>query len=57
MRALQSLVGVLRSRNRGATSIEYALIAAGISLVIVVAAGAIGTTLAGAFARVSSGFN
>jgi pilus assembly protein Flp/PilA len=38
----------------GATAIEYALIAAGISIVIVVAVNTIGTTLNTTFSTVSS---
>ena len=38
----------------GATAIEYCLIAAGISIVIVVAASGIGTTLNGSFTSVNS---
>ena len=38
----------------GATAIEYALIAAGISLVIIVAVQSIGTTLNGRFTAVNA---
>lgn len=38
----------------GATAIEYCLIAAGISIVIVVAVNSIGTTLNGSFTLVNS---
>lgn len=38
----------------GATAIEYALIAAGISIVIVAAVNAIGTSLNGTFTSVST---
>ena len=38
----------------GATAIEYALIAAGISLVIIVAVQSIGTTLNGRFAEINA---
>jgi pilus assembly protein Flp/PilA len=38
----------------GATAIEYALIAAGISLVIIVAVQGIGTTLNGRFAAINT---
>ena len=41
--------------TRGATAIEYALIAAGISIVIVVAVTAIGTSLNTMFTSVSTG--
>jgi pilus assembly protein Flp/PilA len=47
---------VLRFVNdpRGATAIEYALIAAGISIVIVVAVNSIGTSLNSTFSSISS---
>jgi pilus assembly protein Flp/PilA len=38
----------------GATAIEYCIIAAGISIVIVTAVGGIGTALSGKFAEVST---
>jgi pilus assembly protein Flp/PilA len=41
--------------TKGATAIEYALIAAGISIVIVVAVTAIGTSLNTMFTSVSTG--
>jgi len=41
--------------EQGATAIEYALVAAGISIVIVVAAQSIGTTLNTNFTNVSNG--
>jgi pilus assembly protein Flp/PilA len=50
------LVRLLRDEN-GATAIEYAIIAAGISIVIVVAVNAIGTSLSAKFTEVSAGFN
>lgn len=43
--------------DRGATSIEYALIAAAIGLVIVVALGAIGDALDGTFNDVATGLD
>lgn len=43
----------LRDRS-GATAIEYCLIAAGISIVIVVAVNGVGTTLNGSFTSVNS---
>ena len=42
------------SDQSGATAIEYCLIAAGISIVIVVAVNGIGTTLNGKFTSVNS---
>lgn len=41
--------------ERGATAIEYALIAGGLSIVIVGAVRGLGTTLNGTFTSVSSG--
>jgi pilus assembly protein Flp/PilA len=46
----------LKRTDRGATAIEYALIAAGIALVIVAATSAVGTSLNGLFGQVSDGF-
>ena len=43
-----------RDDESGATAIEYALIAAGISLVIIVAVQSIGTTLNGRFATINT---
>ena len=40
----------------GATAIEYALIAAGISIVIVTAVNGVGTAVSGKFAQVSDSF-
>ena len=48
------LVGRFLKDNSGATAIEYALIAAGISIVIVAAVNNIGTTLNPAFTSVST---
>ncbi len=42
--------------ERGATAIEYALIASLIGLVIITAVGAIGTSLTGTFEDVAAGF-
>lgn len=42
--------------ERGATAIEYALIAGGISIVIVTAVQGIGTTLNDTFTSVKNGF-
>jgi Flp pilus assembly pilin Flp len=43
--------------ERGATSIEYALIGGAIFLVIVASVGAVGTALVGRFEAVGAGFN
>jgi len=42
------------SHQSGATAIEYAIIAAGISIVIVVAVNSIGTSLNSTFSSISS---
>jgi len=50
----------LRSFNTdesGATAIEYAIIAAGISIVIIAAVGSIGTSVNTTFTTVSNGLN
>ncbi|MQX36036.1 Flp family type IVb pilin [Roseospira navarrensis] len=57
MRALALVSGYLKRGGRGATSIEYALIAAFISIVIVGAVTAVGTSLDSFFGQVASGFN
>lgn len=57
MRTLALVSGYLKRGERGATSIEYALIASLIGIAIVTAAGFIGTSLNGLFGQVSSGFN
>lgn len=46
----------LRREDSGATSIEYALIASLIALVIVAGLTSVGTSLSSAFAKVSGGF-
>lgn len=43
--------------ERGATSIEYALVASLIGMVIITAVGAIGESLTGIFEDVSAGFD
>jgi pilus assembly protein Flp/PilA len=42
------------SDNSGATAIEYGLIAAGISIAIIVAVNGLGTTLSGVFTTVNT---
>jgi pilus assembly protein Flp/PilA len=54
--APRSALSVFSSDKHGATAIEYALIAASISIVIVTAVAAIGTTLTGFFNSVVAGF-
>jgi pilus assembly protein Flp/PilA len=46
----------LRTENRGATAIEYALVAGLIAMVIVAGVTAVGTKLSGFFTTVSNGF-
>jgi len=45
----------LRTENRGATAIEYALVAGLIAMVIVAGVTAVGTKLSGFFTTVSNG--
>jgi pilus assembly protein Flp/PilA len=51
---MRRLVSRFLDDNCGGTAIEYCLIAAGISIVIVVAVNGMGTTLNAAFTSVSS---
>jgi pilus assembly protein Flp/PilA len=51
---MRNLVGCFLKDNSGATAIEYALIASGISIVILVAVNSIGTTLNTTFTNVST---
>ncbi len=48
------LISKFAKDETGATAIEYALIAAGISLAIIVAVQGLGTTLSGRYAAVSA---
>ena len=50
---MSKIYAFLRDEN-GTTAIEYALIAAGISIAIVAAVGSLGTTLNGTFTSVST---
>jgi pilus assembly protein Flp/PilA len=54
--APRSALSVFSKDKHGATAIEYALIAASISIVIVTAVSAIGNTLKGFFGAVVAGF-
>lgn len=54
MRFNSKLVSEFLRNESGATAIEYALIATGISVTIVAAVTSIGTTLNGSFSAVSS---
>jgi pilus assembly protein Flp/PilA len=58
-RAVRDLIGLGRrflKNDSGATAIEYALIAGSISIVIVAAASAVGTSVSGVFTNVSGAF-
>lgn len=50
---MQRLISNFLSDESGATAIEYALIATGISLAIIAVVNALGTTLNGRYAAVS----
>lgn len=52
-----SLLRNFIASERGATAIEYALIAGGISVVIVGAVGALGLDISALFVSVQAGFN
>jgi pilus assembly protein Flp/PilA len=51
---MRRLIAEFLKDESGATAIEYCLIAAGLSIVIVVAVNGIGTTLNGTFASVNT---
>ena len=51
---MRKLISRFLADQSGATAIEYCLIAAGISIVIVVAVNGIGTTLGGNFTSINS---
>lgn len=51
---MSRLLLLFRDDESGATAIEYALIAAGISLVIIVAVQSLGTTLSGRFSAMNT---
>ena len=51
---MRRLIAEFLKDESGATAIEYCLIAAGISIVIVVAVNGIGTSLNGTFATVNT---
>ena len=54
---MKHLVEKFLQNQSGATAIEYALIAGGISIVIVAAVQSLGTKLTSTFSAVSNGFN
>jgi len=54
---MKNLVTRFISDESGATAIEYGLIAAGISVAIIGAVSALGTSLTGTFTSVSSALN
>ena len=51
---MRKLISSFLADQSGATAIEYCLIAAGISIVIVVAVNGIGTTVNGKFTSINS---
>ncbi|KIZ41593.1 MULTISPECIES: Flp family type IVb pilin [Rhodopseudomonas] len=51
---MRRLLSRFRADQTGATAIEYALIAVGLSIVILVAVNSIGSTLDGTFASVKT---
>jgi pilus assembly protein Flp/PilA len=51
---MRRLICEFLKNESGATAIEYCLIAAGISIVIVVAVNGMGTTLSGTFSSVNT---
>ena len=53
-RDIASYVGAALNCKRGATAIEYGLIAAGIAIVIIVMVNTIGTTLLGKFTTINT---
>jgi len=54
MKKIRSIFNQFIADESGATAIEYGLIAAGISLAILVAVNTLGTNLSGKFAEISS---
>lgn len=54
---MKTLIARFMKDESGATAIEYGLIAAGISLAIIVTVNALGSNLNTTFANVSSGLN
>lgn len=54
MKKIRSILNQFIADESGATAIEYGLIAAGISLAILVAVNTLGTNLSGKFAEISS---
>ncbi|HEY3658036.1 MAG TPA: Flp family type IVb pilin [Steroidobacteraceae bacterium] len=52
---MKSLISTFAKDRSGATAIEYALIAGGISIVIVIAVNSLGSTLNTTFTSVSAG--
>jgi pilus assembly protein Flp/PilA len=54
---MKTIVSRFLNNESGATAIEYCLIAAGISIVIIVAVNSIGTNLNSTFSSISSQLN
>jgi len=52
--AMKRLLALFATDNTGATAIEYAIIAGGLSIAIVVAVGSLGTQLNATFTSVST---
>ena len=55
MKNLKKMLNKIKANESGATAIEYALIAAGISLVIIVALGLVGDQLTALFNTIAAG--
>jgi pilus assembly protein Flp/PilA len=53
VRLVSKLISAFVQDESGATAIEYALIAAGISVVIVAVVGGVGSSLSGRFSAIS----
>ena len=51
---LKDCAAILRSDKRGVTAMEYGLIAAAVSVVIITAMTTLGPALAGAFGRITT---
>jgi pilus assembly protein Flp/PilA len=54
---MKTIISRFLNNESGATAIEYCLIAAGISIVIIVAVNSIGTNLNSTFSSISSQLN
>ena len=54
---MKSLIGKFLSNESGATSIEYAIIAVGVAVVIVVTVQSLGATVKGSYVSVQTALN